>query len=158
MHRIIYFIVEADTPDYAVTKAEDDLRELVATKTVDYGTFFDDESSESSGPKRWGKKQIAIKLNTDEGKKKLLSLLRTDYKEFLKNIQEIRRSIQENTNDEIYDDNVDSFYFTAAGERRWLYDGYSGVQNCLEITYILHYYQEQNTLDNVWLVPCDVHT
>ena len=108
MHKIIYLIVRGDTKKEAWGKREYIRDYLCSEKnnlSYDYGTFFN-EKSQVSGASRWGPLPSIAKLSSKEGKFLLNRGLATIRNEFLTDLKEVKKVIEEYTDEEIYDEKV----------------------------------------------------
>jgi hypothetical protein len=105
MHMLIAAIVEADGKEEAMTKAARVFEDLVDGGVFDYYSLFDDESAK----KRWGGLSLAVKLESDEGKRLLDELLKATKENLFENLKAIRELLQEYSDEDIwFGDDFDS--------------------------------------------------
>lgn len=178
MHKIIRFIIEADTKEEALKKAKTigDEELFGEGRDYDYGTFFDEEGSISSGKGRWGDLPDAVLVNSKEGKELIDEGMKYTKAKFIDAIKYVRGVLTKYTDEEIFEGeltNIKSkmlseisnenklrdlsmakFYFHKAGYKRetFLYSGYGeAIQSNKELKGVLE------SKKTKFVVPCDVH-
>ena len=167
MHDIIYALVEVDPDDEypedaALGQGKSVFDELVgigahAEPVFDYYTTFDDDSSNVSGPGRYGEKPNALPVDSHGGARMLYNGWKWTCKRFEKNLDEVRSKLDELSNEEVMSDK------DFVRNKMYRVGQYRGSD-------ILLYHQhigsirDQRSLDraldtaeNLWIVPADVH-
>lgn len=159
MHQVIRVIVYAHSEKEALFKGKEILETLCGNgkEFISY-TTFDDKNATDSGMARWGKLPIVARADSDNGRKLIDEGFQFTKNEFLRSIKEIRKFIQEKTNEELFEENGSLFkermYWIgrSKGANIWLYDSKGvGIRDTSHLNQAL----EKKDFD-IWVVPADV--
>ena len=94
MHMVIRALVYAKTKEEALVNAKEVFDRLTENQhPFDYYVTFDQNGLGSAGKDRWGKKPVAVKVNSKEGKKLLEEGLEFTKKEFMDNLKNVRAAL-----------------------------------------------------------------
>jgi hypothetical protein len=183
MHQVIRAIVYADNKEEALDKAKGVFERLCGEDghTFDYFTTFDDNSSEMSGPARWGKLPVVALANSKEGKKLIDDGMKWIRQTYMENLQKAKEMIKNYSDEELFEEKIlDSktqvvqrltntnhnlsmarYYFYCVGEWKgsniWLYDNDGeGIRNSGHLKDVLNKWGEHKD-KKVYVVPADVH-
>lgn len=106
MHKVIRIIIYESSGEEARNKAEQILNENLIQEgygVFDYGTFFDDDDSTTSGKARWGNLSSVALADSDEGRKLIDDGMKFTREVFLENMAHIRKAIEEYSDEELFE-------------------------------------------------------
>lgn len=175
VHMVIRAIVYAKTRDGALDKAKAIFDGLIERGTFDYYTTFDDTTTKSSGRARWGRLPTCIKADNRKGKELIEQGMKFTKEEFMRNIKEVRKALNEETNERLFERKTNDYFFKSRchwigmyeGSTIWLYDDNGcGIKDDEHLKNALSKWKCLNEnkgkespykdLD-VWVCPADVH-
>lgn len=129
MHMVIRAIVFACDRAEALAKGKAAFDKLVEGEggTFDYYTTFDEKGNSMSGEARWGKMSSASPITSKEGRQLLVGGLMATRRDFLRNLDEVKKAIATKTPRDLFEgDSMFGYYakclYRAAGSTCWLYD------------------------------------
>ena len=176
MHMVIKAIVYATNPEEALDNARSIFDNLCERGTFDYFTMFDETGSSVSGRGRWGDLIPVANEDSPEGIKLVNEGWESTVSDFNEAMEEIRKNIILLTNEEIMEEQGDSFLIRYRfhqigqyeGSEIWLYDNDgSGIRSKHHLNNALNKWPDLKAVSeedagkydglDVWVVPTDVH-
>ena len=156
MHSLIRFVVKADNEEDALAEAKSQLDNLTENSVnyIDYGSFFEDGVvGQRHSVNNWGCKKGIYRFDEEEARMLIMQGLMYDYTNFLDNMKEVKELLAQKTDDEIYDDSMNQYRFRRLGKNEWVvfngeFVNYNGLRDDVE----------NIDAENLWVIPCDVHT
>lgn len=164
MHMLLRILVPGVDEDDALGAATSALDTLTgigeyASMVFDYYTTFDDDSSPSSGPNRFGEYPAAMSLRSKQGREFLDEGMQAQVSEFKQAMFRIRKNLA-SLSDEAIMDNVEQsrydFYRVGQfeGPEIYVYDQWgAGIRSPGDLAEQI----EREGAENLWVVPADVH-
>jgi hypothetical protein len=149
MHRLIRFVIKAETVAEAKAKVIDELNQLVEWGKVDYGTLPWDSGS------RWPHYNKIYSLASKEGREVVLNGLLFDYETCLEALREVKELIAKKSDFEIATSQsfMDKYTFERVNKAEFvLFEN-----NFIDLA-MFQMLMSDFDINKLWVICADVHT
>jgi hypothetical protein len=158
MHYYVLFLTYAKNKEGAKKKGLQVLERVINERYFDYGIPCDEPSA------RWYDKNCIKRANTIEGAKEIRERWDMTRNEIIGKINEVRKLINNKTNEEIMENSMSLYYFNSVGRYGgpgyYIYDSDGeAIRDEKHLENVLKKWNNKDLDDkDIWIVPMDVHS